>query len=122
MKPDLPERLLAEARQQAPAPVGRSRLTPLHEAVLTFRAIPLSYEKIARALKGHGVVIQASAVGHYCRRYCPDAEIERVRHQLVAGVTGTPVLIHVPMPPSAANHASAVTGKRRGPRIARDDL
>ena len=122
MKPDLPERLLAEARQHAPAPAGRSSLMPLREALLTFRAKRLSYEKIAAVVKSHGVAIQASAVGHFCRRYCPDTEIERVRHQLVAAVTGTPTPVHIPTPPPAASHPAAGAGKRRGPRIARDDL
>ncbi len=122
MKPDLPERLLAEARQHAPAPAGRSSLMPLREALLTFRAKRLSYEKIAAVVKSHGVVIQASAVGHFCRRYCPETEIERVRHQLVAAVTGTSPPLYVPTPPPAANQRVAGAGKRRGPRIARDDL
>ena len=122
MKPDLPERLLAEARQHAPAPAGRSCLMPLREAVLTFRAKRLSYEKIAAVVKSHGIAIQASAVGHFCRRYCPDTEIERVRHQLVAAATGRTAPIPWPPPPPAASHPAAWTGQRRGPRIARDDL
>jgi len=123
MKPDLPERLLAEARQHAPAPAERSRLIHLREAVLTFRAKRVSYEKISAVLKGHGVAIQASAIGHFCRRHCPAAEIERVRHQLVAAVTGTPMFtpILAPSPTPTLSPASGAA-KRRGPRIARDDL
>jgi hypothetical protein len=123
MKPDLPERLLAEARQHAPVAVERSRLMPLREALLTFRAKRLSYEKIATVLKGHGVAIQASALGHFCRRYCPAPEIERVRHQLVAAVTGAPMPAHAAMPPTAPPPPPpSASAKRRGPRIARDDL
>lgn len=122
MKPDLPERLLAFARQHAPVSPERSRLMPLREAILTFRAKRLSYEKIAAVLRSHGVLIRASALGDFCRQHCPDAEVERARHQLFATATAAPAQPTTPM--SLANPAPSQSGpaKRRGPRIARDDL
>ena len=120
MEPDLPARLLAEAQRYTPTPTHRSRLMPLREAILTYLAKRASYEKIAAFLKGHGVVIQASTVGYFCRRYCPASDITRVQRQLAATATGAPAV--GPPPAAAAASSSNGTGKRRNPRIARDDL
>ena len=84
MDSDLPVRLLAEARRCLPATATSSRLVPFREALLTFRAKRLSHEKIATILKQHGVQIERTAVGDYCRRFCPAADIERVRRDLIA--------------------------------------
>jgi hypothetical protein len=122
MKPDLPERLLAFARQHAPVSPERSRLMPLREAILTLRAKRLSYAKIAVVLRSHGVLIRASALGDFCRLHCPDAEVERARHQLftTAAAAQAPG-VAAPEPASPAYSPSG-SAKRRGPRIARDDL
>ena len=122
MKPDLPERLLAFARQHAPISPERSRLMPLREAILTFRAKHLSYEKIAAALRSHGVLIRASAIGDFCRQHCPEAEVERARHQLFATAASAPAPSSAPVAAVAAATPSSAATKRRGPRIARDDL
>lgn len=121
MESDLPARLLAEARRHAPTQVERSRLMPLREALLTFRAKRISYEKIAAILKPYGVTIQASTIGYFCRRYCSTSEIERVRRELVLAATGTSAVVPAPTPaisPALANNPRP----RRNPRIARDDL
>lgn len=122
MKPDLPERLLAFARQHAPVSPERSRLMPVRDAILTFRAKRLSYEKIAAVLRSHGVLIRASAVGDFCREHCPDSEVERARHQLFATAAIAPVSANAPVATSASAIPSPGPAKRRGPRIARDDL
>jgi len=120
MDSDLPSRLLAEARRCPPAAATGSRLVPFREALLTFRAKRLSQEKIARILKQHGIQIERTAVGDYCRRFCPAADIERVRRDLIAAATGTPAAAVPTKPPLPASDDGA--GKRRNPRIARDDL
>ncbi len=91
---------------------------PLREALLTFRARRNSYEKIAGILKDHGVSIQASTVGYFCRRYCPAADIERVRRELISAVTGS----SRPAPLTAPAASVGNPGKPRSTRIARDDL
>ena len=120
MESDLPARLLAEARRCLPATATSSRLVPFREALLTFRAKRLSHEKIATILKQHGVQIERTAVGDYCRRFCQAADIERVRRDLIAAATGTPATAALTKPPMLSTDGGA--GKRRNPRIARDDL
>lgn len=120
MEPDLPARLLAEAQRYTPPPARRSRLMPLREVILTYLANGASYETIAAFLNGHGVVIQASTVGYFRRRYCPASDITRVQRQLAAATTATPAL--AASPSVAAASSSNGSGKRRNPRIARDDL
>lgn len=120
MEPDFPARLLAEAHRHAPTQIERSRLMPLREALLTFRAKRTSYEKIAAILKGHGVTIQASTVGYFCRRYCPVADVERIRRNLIAAATGLPDTTARAVAAAATTNDSP--GKRRSARIARDDL
>ena len=120
MESDLPGRLLAEARRHAPTQIERSRLMPLREALLTFRAKHTSYEKIAAILKGHGITIQASTVGYFCRRYCPVADVERIRRDLIAAATGTPDTTRRAI--ATAPTTNNGSGKRRNARIARDDL
>jgi hypothetical protein len=97
---------------------------PYREALLTFRAKRISYERIATILKGHRVTIAASTIGYFCRRHCPEADIERVRRSLVVAAIGTGNVTPPPVPasPSASPPPSADPGKRRNPRIARDDL
>jgi len=120
MESDLPARLLAEARRCLPATATSSRLVPFREALLTYRAKGFSHEKIATILKQHGVQVQRTAVGDYCRRFCPAADIERVSRDLIAAATGTPASAVLTKPPMLSTHDGA--GKRRNPRIARDDL
>jgi hypothetical protein len=120
MESDLPARLLAEARRCAPAPVACSRLVPFRETLLTLQAKRISQEKIAKFLKQHGVQIERTAVGDFCRRFCPAADIERVRRDLIAAATGT--LDSTPFPTAAKPSPDNGSGKRRNPRIARDDL
>ena len=117
---DLPARLLAEAQRCAPAAVKRSRLVPFREAVLTFLARRISHDQIAVILRQHGVPIARSAIGDFCRRYCPAVDIERVRRELVSAATGAPALAATAAAPAPSPDASL--GKRRNPRIARDDL
>lgn len=120
MDSDLPARLLAEARRCAPAPVGCSRLAPFREALLTFQAKRIGHAKIAKIMKQHGVQIERTAVGDFCRRFCPAADVERVRRELIAAATGTPD--STPLPTLAAASPDNGPGRRRNPRIARDDL
>ncbi len=122
MKPDLPERLLAFARQHAPVSPERSRLMPLREAILTLRAKRLSYARIAVVLRTHGVLIRASALGDFCRLHCPDAEVERARHQLFTTAAAAPAPAVPPLAPAGPAPAASGQAKRRSPRIARDDL
>ncbi|MBL9186683.1 MAG: hypothetical protein JNK23_04345 [Opitutaceae bacterium] len=122
MKPDLPERLLIFARQHAPVSPERSRLMPLREAILMFRVKRLSYAKIAVALRSHGVMIRASAVGDFCRVHCADSDVERARHHLFANVATAPALTGAPAAALAPASSPSDPAKRRGPRIARDDL
>ena len=120
MDSDLSARLLAEARRCAPAPVACSRLAPFREALLTFQVKRFSHEKIAKILKQHGVQIERTAVGDFCRRFCPAVDIERVRRDLVAAATAT--ADSTPRPTPANPSPDNGSGKRRNPRIARDDL
>ncbi len=120
MDSDLPARLLAEARRCAPAPVAGSRLVPFREALLTFQAKRIGHAKIAKIMKQHGVQIERTAVGDFCRRFCPAADIERVRRDLVAAATGTPD--STPRPTPAKPSPDNGSAKRRNSRIARDDL
>ncbi len=113
MESDLSARLLAEARRHTPTLVERSRLMPFREALLTFRAKHTSYERIAGILKGYGVAIHPATIGYFCRRYCPEAEIQRVRLNLVTAATGASTVVPPSHPPAE---------RRRAPRIARDDL
>jgi hypothetical protein len=114
---NLPMRVLAAARHHAPTPVHRGKLMPFREAVLTHLAKGSSYEVIAAFFKGFGVQIEASAVGNFCRRHCPAAEIERARRELIVAATGT-----VPVLPSKPTGPATTGPKRQNPRIARDDL
>lgn len=118
MENDLPARLLAEAQRHTPTLEERSRLMPFREAILTFRAKRTSYERIAAALKAHGIAIHPATVGYFCRRYCTKADIQRTRLQLVTSTIGAPgfsgsLMSALPAP---------IPARRRGPRIARDDL
>lgn len=109
--------LLAEARHYAGGvSAARSKLMPYRDSILVFRAKRTSYETIASILKRHGVPIQASTVGYFVRRYCPRAEIERVRRELMAS---SDAHRHNPPPVTVT---STPPGKGRPARIARDDL
>ena len=116
---DLPNRLLAEAQRFQPPMAARTRLMPFREAILTFLAKGVSHQKIADVLKQHGIQIERSAVGHFCRHHCPRAEIQRVRVGLTMPVPtshfASPSVLKTPS-------VSVSTGVRRSPRIARDDL
>ena len=122
MESDLPARLLTEARQLTASRIEQSRLMPFRETLLTLRAKRISYERIATMLKGHGVVIQSSTVGYFCRRYCPAPEIERVRRELIVAATGVPAPVSPAAPSLVKPVPTPAAGKRRNARIARDDL
>jgi hypothetical protein len=116
MEPEFAARILAEARRQPARPTERGRLMPHREAVLTQLAKGLSYARISSFFRGFGVTIEASAVGHFCRRHCPAAEVERVRRELIVHATGTPERVA----PTALKVTTGTT--RKTARIARDDL
>lgn len=118
MEDDLALRLLSEARRHSPVPTQRSRLMPVREAIIVFRAKRTSYERIAAILKAHGVTIQASAIGYFVRRHCSVAEIERARGELASGSEAKRAAAPTALRPSPA---VAETGARSR-RIARDDL
>lgn len=120
MDTELPARVLTLARRREPAPAQLSRLAPFRESLITYRAKRVSYEQISAELHPHGIIISASTIGYYCRRYC-SADIERVRrHFSVDAALQTAA--KPPALPSSTSSPPPGPAKKRGPRIARDDF
>ncbi len=120
MDMELPARVLTLAQRRDPAPAQLSRLVLFRESLITYRAKGISYEQISAEFRLHGIIIAASTIGYYCRRYCL-ADIERMKRHLSAGVAGQPA--PKPNAPLASTTLpSSGTARKRGPHIARDDF
>ncbi len=74
MNSDLSRWVLDFANRLEIQPVHPSRLLPLREAILAFRAKNYSYERIVGFLKPQGIIISGSSVGAFCRKHCPASE------------------------------------------------
>ncbi len=113
-----------DARRYDPAEHSRSRLAPLRDVLLIWRAKAMSYEQIAAALTRHGLKTLPAGVGAFCRRTLSKAEILREQNRIRTETPNKPVAIA-----SSFQGLSAVAPPvpaplppgRRGPRIARDN-
>jgi len=79
---DLHARLWDDAQRYDPSAHARCALQPYRDVLLLWRAKAMSYEKIAATLTKHGLKTSPTAVGVFCRQYCPESEIARERQRL----------------------------------------
>jgi len=125
--PDLPNRILEDAKQNAAVTSSRSRLAPVHEAILFYRAGYFSYERIALALGRHGLKTSPTSVATYCRCNLTSRDIERARRALAESKKPTPPTGqtggtgNAPAPRASAVGPLDPYRVGRGPKIARDD-
>jgi hypothetical protein len=121
---DLHACLMEEARRYDPAEYCRSRLSPLRDVLLVWRAKSMSYEQIAATLTKHGLKTSPAGVGAFCRRTLSKAEILREQNRIRTETPNKPVAtassfvgLSAVAPPAPAPPPP----DRRGPRIARDN-
>ncbi|AHF92557.1 hypothetical protein OPIT5_22285 [Opitutaceae bacterium TAV5] len=122
MNSDLSRRVLDFASRLEIQSVHPSRLLPLREAILAFRAKNYSYERIAGFLKPQGILISGSSVGAFCRKHCPASEINRLRKNIAEGDNHSPAVPESPPAAARTPSRSSSSGSQRGPKIARDDF
>jgi len=114
---ELHARLMADARAYDPSAHHRSLLEPYRDVILLWRAKFMSYEQIAATLMKHGIRVSPAGVGVYCRRSYSQAELERTRREQLKPATGS----SAPRP-AGSRSPEASSGKRSGPKVARDDI
>lgn len=125
--PDLPSRLLDDAKRTASALPSRSKLAPLHEAIVYYRAGGFSYERIAGSIVRQGLKVSHSCVATYCRNHISRTELDRARRAIEASKrsSGPPVQIagigNAPALGAFAPARIPTPRSGRGPNIARDD-
>lgn len=108
-------RLIAHARDYDASGYHRGILGPYRDVLLLWRAKAMSYERMAAALRQHGVEVSASGVGKYCRTHFTKFELERVRREERGRLAPGPTAPQLgSLPPSP-------TTPLRGPKIARDN-
>ena len=116
--------LMEEARRYDPAEHCRSRLAPLRDVLLVWRAKSMSYEQIATTLTRHGLKTSPAGVGAFCRRTLSKAEILREQNRIrtdTPNKPGAPAPSFVGLSAVALPTPAPLPPGRRGPRIARDN-
>jgi len=119
--PELPLRALADAKQNSAATSSRSRLVPVHEAILQYRAGYFSYERIAIALGRLGLKTSPTSVATYCRCNFSAREIDKARKTLAESKKPTSTTGTAQTPGASAPGPYDASRIARGPKIARDD-
>ncbi|MDR1280499.1 MAG: hypothetical protein LBK99_06720 [Opitutaceae bacterium] len=121
MNTDLSRRVLDFANRLETQPVHPSRLLPIRDAIMVFRARNYSYEQIAGFLKPQGIHISGSSVGAFCRKHCPLTEIARIRRETFHKENRRPAATEPSSTPGQTPVRPSSADGRRGPKIARDD-
>ena len=120
---ELHARLLDDAQRYDPSAHARCALQPYRDVLLLWRVKAMSYERIAATLTSHGLRTSPTAVGVFCRHYCPESAVARERKRIEDEKAGRPAAT---APSFEGLSAAATPGagpelpRKRG-KIARDN-